>query len=122
MKKKSDLELKALTDKVVNAVTSNFKVDEIILFGSYARGTANDLSDVDIAVVCPELKEGQAMFKNVLSISRKSGLCEPYLQLLAFPSRTYYNEESYIDPDFIREIKRTGKVLFSANQLLSEST
>lgn len=113
--KKTTLELKALTDKVVDAITRNFQVDEIVLFGSYARGTADDLSDVDIAVVCPELKEGQAMFKNVLTITRKSGLCEPYLQLLAFSSKTYYNEESYVDPDFIREIKRTGKLLFSAN-------
>lgn len=117
--KKTTIELKALTDKVVKAITDNFQVDEIVLFGSYARGAANDLSDVDIAVVCPELKEGQAMFKNVLTVTRKSGLCEPYLQLLAFPSKTYYNEESYVDPDFIREIKKTGKVLFSRNIALS---
>jgi len=49
----------------------------------------------------------------VLTVSHKANLCEPYLQLLAFPSSTYYNEESYIDPDFIREIKKTGKVLFT---------
>lgn len=94
-------------------MTKNFKVDEIVLFGSYAKGTENDLSDVDIAVISPELVEGQTMFKNVLTISRGAGLCEPYLQLLAFPSKTYYNEDSHIDPDFIREIKRTGKVLYS---------
>lgn len=111
--KKTTIELKELTDKVVKAVTQNFKVDEIMLFGSYAKGTENDLSDVDIVVVSPELKEGQAMFKNVLTVSRKAGLCEPYLQLLAFPSNTYYNE-SYVDPDFIREIKRTGKVLYKS--------
>lgn len=39
---------------------------------------------------------------------------EPYLQLFAFPSKIYYNEELFIDPDFIREIKRTGKVLYSS--------
>lgn len=111
--KKTTAELKLLTDKVVNAVTKNFKVDEILLFGSYAKGTETDLSDVDIAVISPDLIEGQAMFKNVLQVTRTSGLCEPYLQLLAFPSKTYYNENSYIDPDFIREIKKTGKVLYS---------
>ncbi len=112
--KKTTVELKELTDKVVNSVTKSFQIDEIILFGSYAKGTATDLSDVDIAVVSPDLEVGQAMFKNVLTVSRKAGLCEPYLQLLAFPSKSYYNEDSYIDPDFIREIKRTGKVLFSS--------
>lgn len=111
--KKTIKELKLLTDKVVNSVTQNFKVDEILLFGSYAKGTATELSDVDIAVISPDLQEGEAMFKNVLTISRKAKLCEPYLQLLAFPSNVYYNEELYVDPDFIREIKKTGKVLFS---------
>lgn len=115
---KTTLELKALTDKIVSAITENFQVDEILLFGSYAKGTATDLSDVDIAVVSPDLEVGQAMFKNVLTVSRKAKLCEPYLQLLAFPSKSFYNEDSYIDPDFIREIKKTGKVLFSKSSAL----
>ena len=57
--KKTSNELKELTDKVINLVTKEFQVDEIILFGSYAKGTAKDLN-------------------------------------------------------FIREIKRTGKVLYSS--------
>lgn len=109
--KKTEAELKELTDKVVNAVTKHFAVDEIILFGSYAKGSANDNSDVDIAVVSPELKEDQSLFKNSLELSKKSGLFEPYLQLLAFPSSTFYNQNSHVDPDFIQEIKDTGRNL-----------
>lgn len=110
--KKTIDQLKLLTDCVVSKVTSKFKVDEIVLFGSYAKGEATDLSDVDIAIISPDLEEGRAMFKHVLDITKRSKLCEPYLQLVAFPSKTYYNEESSIDPDFIREIKRTGKSLY----------
>jgi len=54
------------------------------------------------------------MFRNVLEVTKKSKLCEPYLQLVALPSKTFY-EEHYIDPDFIREIKETGKVLYRKN-------
>lgn len=112
--KKTSNELKELTDKVINLVTKEFQVDEIILFGSYAKGTATDLSDVDVLVISPQFKEGVAILENVFTIKEKTGLREPYLQLFAFPSKIYYNEELFIDPDFIREIKRTGKVLYSS--------
>ena len=111
---KTSNELKELTDKVINLVTKEFQVDEIILFGSYAKGTATDLSDVDVLVISPQFKEGVAILENVFTIKEKTGLREPYLQLFAFPSKIYYNEELFIDPDFIREIKRTGKVLYSS--------
>lgn len=39
----------AIRDRLVGA----FHPDKIILFGSQARGTADDRSDVDILVVCP---------------------------------------------------------------------
>lgn len=61
--KKTSNELKELTDKVINLVTKEFQVDEIILFGSYAKGTATDLSDVDILVISPQFKEGVAIFR-----------------------------------------------------------
>ena len=83
--KKTSNELKELTDKVINLVTKEFQVDEIILFGSYAKGTATDLSDVDVLVISPQFKEGVAILENVFTIKEKTGLREPYLQLFAFP-------------------------------------
>ena len=44
-------------DEVLNEVrqrlVDGFHPDKIILFGSQARGTADDRSDVDILVICP---------------------------------------------------------------------
>ena len=42
-------EIKALTDRIVRA----FHPDRIVLFGSYASGTPNSDSDVDLLVVLP---------------------------------------------------------------------
>jgi len=39
--------------KVRERLVEGFAPSRIILFGSQARGTANDRSDVDILVVCP---------------------------------------------------------------------
>jgi predicted nucleotidyltransferase len=44
----SDETLQAVKDRLVNG----FHPQKIILFGSQARGTADDRSDVDILVVC----------------------------------------------------------------------
>lgn len=39
--------------KVVERLVNNFQPYQIILFGSQARQTADDRSDVDILVICP---------------------------------------------------------------------
>ncbi|MGQ0604669.1 MAG: nucleotidyltransferase domain-containing protein [Anaerolineales bacterium] len=40
-------------DRIVRRLVSRFKPDQIILFGSHARGTADADSDVDLLVVMP---------------------------------------------------------------------
>jgi predicted nucleotidyltransferase len=45
----SDEVLQKVKDRLVNG----FNPSKIILFGSQARGTADDRSDVDILVICP---------------------------------------------------------------------
>ena len=41
----------------VEAICKNYKVEAIILFGSYAKGTENEDSDIDIAIVIDEFKD-----------------------------------------------------------------
>ncbi len=110
--KKTDRELKELLVSLVDRITANFAVDEIILFGSYAKGLADDNSDIDIAVISPEFSSELPMYKNAMALSRKANLYEPYVQLVPFESRVYYNEK-HIDPGFIRSIKNTGKTLYA---------
>jgi predicted nucleotidyltransferase len=39
--------------EITNRLVKGFQPDRIILFGSQARGTADEHSDVDILVICP---------------------------------------------------------------------
>ncbi|MFH1861055.1 MAG: nucleotidyltransferase domain-containing protein [bacterium] len=39
--------------EIVRRLVTNFQLCKIILFGSQARQTADDRSDVDILVICP---------------------------------------------------------------------
>lgn len=40
-----------IVQKYVETICENYNVYAIILFGSYAKGTSNDDSDIDIAVI-----------------------------------------------------------------------
>jgi len=42
---------KELKDEIIKRLVAKFDLDRIILFGSQARGTANDKSDVDLLLV-----------------------------------------------------------------------
>ena len=40
--------------KITEIISKNFEVNKIILFGSYAKGTENNDSDIDICVLTDE--------------------------------------------------------------------
>ncbi len=42
-----------IINEVINRLARDFQPQRIILFGSQARGTADEKSDMDILVVCP---------------------------------------------------------------------
>jgi hypothetical protein len=63
MKRQEDI-LKILTEQKQYLV-QNFGVEEIALFGSYARGEENEESDIDILV---QFKEGYKTFDNYMDL------------------------------------------------------
>ena len=109
--KANNLDISEKLDHYVKCISNVIKVDQIILFGSYAKNSAHEYSDIDIAVVSPELDKNKSRYENVREIKKKSKLIEPGLQLFAFPTETFENEEG-IQRLFIREIKKTGKVIY----------
>lgn len=43
-----------IIDEMVERIVREFNPEKIILFGSHARGDANELSDVDLLIVMPD--------------------------------------------------------------------
>ncbi len=116
--KKNKIELNDFLNKVVTKIVSNLDIDEILLFGSYARGQETDCSDIDVAVVSPEFDSEKSMYSNAMKIYDKTDLLEPYLQLVPLASDRFYNE-TFVDPGFIQSIKATGKKIYSREQGIS---
>jgi uncharacterized protein len=95
--------LKAFTDRLVEA----FAPEQVILFGSMARGTAGVESDADVLVVMPF--EGRALEK-ILEIRN---VCQPEfpLDMLLWRPEDIPRRYRWGDP-FIREALDHGVVLY----------
>ena len=105
-RKKNRQELDEILSRVVKKISKDFELDEVILFGSYAKGTATADSDIDLAVVSKGLNKSST-FSNTRYLKEKINLIEPGLQLFAFNTKVF-NAEKSIEPGFIHEINKTG--------------
>lgn len=109
---KTAIELQEYTSKIISFITKKVNVEKVILFGSYAKGSAHEWSDIDLAVISPDFKS-KSTTVNSLRLISDIKLHEENLQLVCFSSQVFNNEDDWVDPGFIREIKNTGKVLYS---------
>ena len=96
-------DIQELADRIVR----DFEPDRIILFGSYARGTAGPDSDVDLLVILPF--EGKGFWKSLEILNRVNA---PYaLDLLAYRPDVVAWRYGQGDP-LIRDALDHGRVLY----------
>jgi predicted nucleotidyltransferase len=86
------------------------KPDKIILFGSYAKGTANDESDLDLLVVkdsdLPRPFRGKE--------TRKKLARYVFPKDILFYTPQEVNDYKNVSTSFIAEVLETGKVLYES--------
>ncbi|MDR2965155.1 MAG: nucleotidyltransferase domain-containing protein [Treponema sp.] len=100
-------------DKIVSIIVSLASPDQIILFGSYARGDNTEKSDIDLLILKKGLKKGRditgliymAFFENKINVP---------VDLLAIDYNRYFelnNEIGYI----YKTIKEQGKIIYGSS-------
>jgi len=100
----SDEILQKVKDRLVNT----FRPQRIILFGSQARGTADNRSDVDILVICRfEGKRRQLM----LEMDRALGDLEYAFDIL-ISTPDEFQRDRFIPGTISRYADKEGKVLY----------
>jgi len=87
-----------------------FGAARVVLFGSYARGTVTEDSDVDLLVICAF--EGKSVDQSV-KIRMKLRPQFPMDLLVRTPEKVRQRIE--MGDDFMREILEEGKVLYEAD-------
>ena len=108
---KTKMNLKQKLNYYIETLSKIIKIDQVILFGSYARGDSHEYSDIDLAVISSDLDSKKPYFVYNIELVDKATLYDPDLQLFAFPKETF-EKELGIEGSFIREIKKTGKVIY----------
>ena len=95
-------EIADIVDKYIAIVKENYDVVAIILFGSYAKGTENEDSDIDIAVVTDDIKTDKFDEEVNLTLLRRKieSRIEPHI----IKVEDYENDET----PFVVEVKNTG--------------
>jgi predicted nucleotidyltransferase len=79
-------------------------VSKAYIFGSYANGKADVWSDIDIAVVSPQI--GEDRFEERVKLTRLAISVDDRLEPLPF------NQDSFTDDDpFVQKIKAEGVVV-----------
>jgi len=91
-------------------IGSEFGAEQVILFGSYARGTITEDSDVDLLVIGPF--DGKSVDRSV-EIRMKLRPQFPVDLLVRTPEKV--RQRIQMGDGFIREILEEGKVLYEAN-------
>ena len=57
VKRTIDREIMESINKYIKKISKYYKIEAIILFGSYAKGTQNEDSDIDIAIISSDFKD-----------------------------------------------------------------
>ena len=112
--KKSEDDLKKITDEVVKNILSNkhLKVKKILLYGSYARGTADGESDIDIMVLCENPPEEVREYdREIFRDADKVAFQHDIMIQTNVKNEEYFNNWAD-DLPYFGNVKRDGIVLY----------
>ncbi|OGQ23442.1 MAG: hypothetical protein A3I05_07875 [Deltaproteobacteria bacterium RIFCSPLOWO2_02_FULL_44_10] len=99
--------INTLLQKLIIELEKDIRVDQVILFGSYSRGTERDYSDIDVAVVSPDFEGGTE--KDYLFVGRIALRLNPLLEIIPYRSEDFAH---HTIGDFIDEIVKTGRMIY----------
>jgi len=97
-------------DKIIPIIVSLASPDQIILFGSYARGDNTEKSDIDLLILKKGLKGGRDIIGSIYMAFYENKINIP-VDLLAIDYNRYIelnNEIGYV----YKTIKEQGEVIY----------
>jgi len=97
-------------DKIIPIIVSLASPDQIILFGSYARGDNTEKSDVDLLIVKKSLKKGREISGLIYKAFLDNEIGIP-VDLLTVDYNRYINLSEEIGYIY-KTIKKEGKVIY----------
>ena len=101
--------LKLIIRKFIRMLTSRgIRVNRIILYGSYARGTAKSYSDIDLAVISPDFK-GKGILRRQELLGETIFEAGAPIEAIGYTPEEYRNYSPF---SFLAEILSSGKIVY----------
>jgi len=97
-------------DKIISIIVSLASPDQIILFGSYARGDYTEKSDIDLLIIKKDLKNGREI-NNILYREFFENKIDIAIDLISVDYNKY-NELNNTIGYIYKTIKEEGKKLY----------
>lgn len=91
-----------IVQQYVKKVCENYKIETIILFGSYAKGTEHEDSDIDIAIITDDFNND--IFDEELNFKKLRWEIDLRIEPHLIRIKDYKNAET----PFIKEVIDTG--------------
>ncbi len=95
-------EIMEIVQKYVEKVCENYQIEAIILFGSYAKGTWHEDSDIDIAIITNDIKNN--IFNEELNLVKLRRKIDTRIE----PHLISVDDYKNIETPLIQEIIDTG--------------
>ncbi len=94
--------------KLINIIKNNMEIQQVILFGSYAQGTIEDESDIDICIITNENKRKLDLLRSIRQLL--SPFITRPIDLLVY-NKEEFEERSLLKNTLEYKIKREGLVM-----------
>ncbi len=106
-----DKRIRKIISEVVEKIQNEYKPEKIILFGSYAYGSPNEDSDIDLFIIKNTEKESIYRFAEVKKLVYEPDRPIPISPLVFTPSEV--TEQLSRGNDFIEEVLEKGEILYA---------
>ena len=104
------VELDNAISNFIQRLQEGLRLEAVVLYGSHAGGNPREWSDIDLAVISPDF-ENIPLNKRQEMISRLTVRRYADIAPIGYPASEYRNPGRH---SFLREILRTGKVVYQA--------
>ena len=88
-------------EKFVSVVRQQYNITAVYLYGSYAKGTATQWSDIDLALISPMFSDD--LFENQVALMRLAARIDERLEPHPFTEETFT-----VNNPLVYEIQRYG--------------
>ncbi len=99
--------IKNKINKFIETLNEHITVNKVILYGSWANGTPDIFSDIDLAIFSPDF--GKHKLKELQLLSKLAWEVDESIEAIPYASEQFNNN----DPtNFVYEIIETGEIIY----------